>query len=93
MPKKQAEKGVLSYSAGMNNPEDVLTYPTQNILRFKTNNSFFFPDETGRSCMNFVGVDTNTKIIRIPSKNIVDNRSSYYGTLKSTGMLLYHYWN
>ncbi len=80
--KKGAEKGELGYTLGMNNPDGVFENPEANSLCYKNSGKYFFPDDTGINCMNFVAIDASTKVMKMPSKNIVANRESYFSVLK-----------
>lgn len=78
IPKKDAKQGVLGYSKGMNNPDIALSSPNDARLRYKTNSSLWFPDESGRECMNFVAVNSDTLVINIPPIGINNDRENYY---------------
>jgi len=76
--KKDAKTEELGYSAGMNNPEEVFKNPEDYTLVYKHNGKFFMPAMGSESSFNFIGVGTNTKIIKMPSANIISEREKYF---------------
>lgn len=82
-PKKNAKTGELGYVVGMNNPEPVFTNPDMYQGTYKTNGMYIFPREGYESAMNFMAIDSKTKIIKMPSDNITSGRESYFSKVSS----------
>ncbi|GEM_PF-4703210 len=82
-PKKDGEPGIITYSSGMANPEEVFTDSEKYTLRFKTNGNYFIPHKSGTDVMNFVALSSDAKIMTVPSDNITSGRERYYKITES----------
>ena len=51
-------------------------------LIYKTSGKYFFPGWSSNHAMNFVGIDSSTRILKIPSNGISENREEYFQTGK-----------
>lgn len=95
VPRKNAKPGNIGYTMGMNDPDTVISNPSLGKMRFKKNSNYFIPHENA-SVHNFTAVNSNTKVINIPSAEFTD-RKDYYsigklGDLKNdyqAGILAY----
>lgn len=78
LPRQNAKQGDLGYTKGMNNPDIASLTPSAGVLRYKSNDKMFIPDEGGRDSMNFVAVTDSTQVIKIPPADFNASRENYY---------------
>lgn len=78
LPKKNAGDGEFGYTAGINDTADIMKNASRYKLIYKTNGKYFLPGWSSNHAMNFVGIDNSTRIIKIPSENITENREEYF---------------
>ncbi len=82
LPKKNAGDGEFGYTAGINDVTDIMKNASRYKLIYKTSGKYFFPGWSSNHAMNFVGIDSSTRILKIPSNGISENREEYFQTGK-----------
>lgn len=75
--KKNAVPGELGYTMGIADPDDIFANPQDNSMIFKTNGQIFIP-YSGNKTMRFAVKNSATKVIKMPSSNIMFNRAAYF---------------